>query len=82
MDKYEFFQKIKGKRSHIAVQELVKLLLSHGFNLRRTKKNHFIAQYENKIITFAPPHPGKHVKKPYVNEVIKLVEEIIKEKGE
>lgn len=82
MDKYELFEEIKEKRAHVTVNDLIKLLVSYGFTLRRTSKNHFIGQYENKIVTFAPPHPGKHVKKPYVNEIIKIIEEIIKEKGE
>ena len=82
MDKYELFETVKEKRAHITVQELIKLLTTFGFELRRTSKNHFIAQYENKIVTFAPPHPGNHVKKPYVNEIVKVIEEIIKEKGE
>ncbi len=75
----EFFENIKERRTHISVNELVKLLIGFGFILRRTSKNHYIAQYKNKIITFAPPHPGKHVKKPYINEVIKTIEEIKKE---
>lgn len=82
MNKHELYEEIKEKRAHVTVHELIKLLTLFGFNLRRTGKNHFIAQYENKIVTFAPPHPGKHVKKPYVNEIIKIIEEIIKEKGE
>ena len=79
MDKYEYFEKIKERRSHVTVQDLIKLLISFGFVLRRTSKNHFIARHENRIVTFAPPHPGKHVKKPYVNEIIKIIEEIKKE---
>lgn len=76
MNRDEFFEEIKEKRAHVTVQELVKLLLSFGFVLRRTTKNHYIAQYKSKIVSFAPPYPGKHVKKPYVNEIIKIIEEI------
>lgn len=82
MDKEEFFKNIKEKRAHVSVQELIKVLIVFGFIVRRTSKNHYIAQFQNKIISFAPPHPGKHVKKPYVNEIIKLIEEIRKEIGE
>ena len=82
MDKEELFEKIKERRAHTTIQDLAKLLISFGFVLRRTSKNHYLAQYENKIITFAPSHPGKHVKKPYVNEIVKIIEEIKKEKGE
>ena len=82
MDKDELFEKIKERRVHTTVQDLAKLLESFGFILRRTSKNHYIAQFEDKIVTFAPPHPGKHVKKPYVNEIIKIIETIKKEKGE
>lgn len=81
MDKYELFEEIKEKRAHVTVNDLIKLLVGYGFILRRTAKNHYIAQYKSKIISFAPPHPGKHVKKPYVNEIIKLIEEIMKEEG-
>ena len=57
------------------------MLVNYGFQLRRTSKNHYIAQYKHHIISFAPPHPGKFVKKPYVNEVLKMIENVIRERG-
>lgn len=81
MNRNEFFTYIREKRTHVSVQELIKLLIGFGFAVRRTSKNHYIAQFQNRIISFPPPHPGKHVKKPYVNEVIKVIEDLRKETG-
>lgn len=79
MNREEFLEEIKERRAHITIHELIKLLTSFSFIIRRTSKNHYIAQHKNKILSFAPPHPGKHVKKPYINEVIKIIEDIKKE---
>jgi predicted RNA binding protein YcfA (HicA-like mRNA interferase family) len=83
MAKFEkLLRAIKAGPKSVTITELIKLMELVGFNYRKGSKNHYVFYYQSKTVCVAPPHPGKYVKPVYINVILKMIEEILSERGD